>query len=444
MKRFALSLALVTLALPVAARDVFVDTLSGYVVEKAVLNAPNCDGPAFDEPGIKSFEQGLCVFHRPARSPADTDRAIALLTEAQTRGLPPVHQQLATLIGGLGHCANATRNLDTYRASNQSDGLARLLFCRDRRQAIAELNAIRWNHALFDYEDGLAAGQTLEARLGEMAACHAGPLAASLDAECGLISNLSETEINAFVDDAAGDVITTYFSGVESPITAMFSRKLGRAQGLLDSARGAIGGLKSDADAVNAEHDALNAAYVAARDTKMAPIHDAYRAAILRATAIMDEFDRWKAGLFVNAEGTNLMPKIQERAVELDEELTRVQALQFRTKATALAADIRRVVNGAAENRATIGALCRIYFCELTSRRAKADTIRACRRPGLAGNPLCIGQDGNIISGELRVDFGGAQTTTVTALCQAAGVDAAFAVVNLDPASAATCLGALP
>lgn len=440
----ALVAAGLVLATPAASRDLFVNNLAGYTITAPILDAPNCEGPAFADVNLRSFEKALCLFHRPARSPEVTQQVVTLMEQAQTEGLPPVHQQLSALVTGLAECTEAERHLDLYRASGNQDLLERTYFCRDRRLAQAELNAIRWNHALFDYADGLAPARALDARLTEMGSCQAGALSPDFDAECGLITTMSETEIGAFVDAAAGAVITSYFSGIESPITAMFSRKVGRAEGLVESAAAGIADIKAGADAVNREYDALNTVYVAARDGKMGPIYDAYREAILRATAILDEFDRWKGGLFITTENINLMPKITERARELDGELTRVSDLAFEVKAAALLADIQRIINAEAEDRKTIAALCRVYYCELTSRRAMAGMIRACRRPALAANSICIGLDGAIVNGTLTVDFGGPQSVAIKDLCQAAGLDPAMTEVNMDSATAALCLSQMP
>ena len=429
---------------PVAARDLFVNNLLGYTVEAEILNAPNCDGPAFDDVTLEFFEKGLCVFHRPSRSPEDTAKAVSLFNRAQIRGLPPVHQQFAALLTGLAQCAEAERHLNAYRSSGNKDLLSRTFFCRDRRLAQAELNSIRWNHALFDYAEGLPPQHSLNARLTEMGACQAGVLHADFDAECGLISNLSESEIKAFVDEAVEQVIQTYFSGVESPITAMFARKLGRAEGLLESAEGGIAELARSASGVNSEYKTLNDAYEQARDEKMGPIYDAYREAILRATSILDEFDRWKGGLFITSENVNLLPKIAERSVEIEEELARVRELEFHDKAEKLAADVLRIINGEAEDRAAVAMLCRIYFCELTARRAIPNVIRACRRPALVNNPLCVGADGRMNSGVLTVDFDGVHSIAVEDLCRGAGVDPVFTTVGLRPSTAATCLSVMP
>jgi hypothetical protein len=68
-----------------------------------------------------------------------------------------------------------------------------------------------------------------------------------------------------------------------------------------------------------------------------------------------------------------------------------------------------------------------------------ANAIRACRRPALANNPLCVGQDGQISSGVLTVNFGGAHAIPVKDLCQTAGLDPLMTEVNMDPNRAAAC-----
>ena len=47
--------ALVACAGPAVARDLFVDNLAGYTIRPAILNAPNCDGPAFADITLDSF-----------------------------------------------------------------------------------------------------------------------------------------------------------------------------------------------------------------------------------------------------------------------------------------------------------------------------------------------------------------------------------------------------
>jgi hypothetical protein len=444
MKLVRIMLVAFAMVAPACARDVFVDNMSGYTIDARILDAPNCSGPAFSDVTLEQFEKGLCVFHRSNRSLEDSDAVLNLMSQAQTRGLPPVHQQLSTLISGLAGCASAQSHLDSYKATNNQDLLEKAYFCRNRRQAQADFQSIMWNHALFEYADGLGTTRNLDSRINEMAACQAGVLAPSLDSECGLISNMSETEINAFVDTATDDTIKTYFSGVESPVTAMFSRKLKRAEGLLESAQGNIAELKVSADGVNSEYKTLNQAYVAARDQKMSQIYDAYRASILRSAAILDEFNRWKGGLFFTAENVNLLPKITERSGEIQQELKLAEDSGFKLKAQALTGQIRRIVNGAEEDKATIATLCRVFFCEIAQRRSMPGLIRACRHPALASNPLCVGQDGQMINGTLRIDFNGAQTISVTDLCRSAGLDPSFTVVDMTPVSSAACLSVSP
>lgn len=428
------------LAVPAQARDVFLDNLADYVIEGAILDAPNCEGPAFSNAPLVGFERGLCLYHRPARSAEDLDRAIDLLDQAQVGGLPAVHQQLATLITGLGYCAEAARHLQSYRASGNVDLLARTNFCRARRMSQAELNAMRWDFAMFEYAPELTAPQRLETRLGEMSACYAGVLAPGFDAECGLITSVTETELDAFVDEATAGVVETYFSGVESPITAMFQRKTERAEGAIERAEAAIDGLAEDAGAVNTEYDAYLSAYEAERDAKMTPIYENYTQSILRATAILDEFNRWKEGLFTTPDNNNLKPEITERGVEITEELTRAAETEYAARAGRLVEDVRAIAQSEAENRGLIGQLCRVYYCELSSRRRTAGTIRVCRQPEMANNPLCLGQNGQIKSGVLAVDFDGGQSIDVADFCRGAGIDDVFLQVGMSPATAGSCL----
>lgn len=445
MRRLLPSLsALVLLAVPAAARDVFVDVLEPYTVTAENLAVPACRADAFDDPRLAELERAVCLFHLDVRSEEQEAEAVDLLQQAQVKGLPPVHQNFATLLSGLLSCSSADRHLERYRASGQQSLLERAMLCRARRMSAAELGSIRWDHAFFEYAPELGADDTLERRLEEMAACHAGSLDPAFDAECGLISNISETEIRLFVDEAVEPVIVKYFTGVESPVTAMFARKHQRAQGLRDSAAASIDELAAGAGKVNAAYGALNTVYEEARDEKIARIYDSYREAILKATSILDEFERWKGGLFITSENVNLMPKIEERVVEVDEELARVEGLAFVDKAERLTADVRRIVDSEVEDARTVLELCRIYFCELTNRRALARAIRACRRPSLAGNPLCIDQDETLRSGVLEVDFGGTQQIEVGDLCRSAGLEAGFAVTGMGPATAASCLAGMP
>jgi len=425
------------------ARDVFVDVLRPYVVTTDILGVPACDAEGFDDPRFLELDRGVCLFHTSGRDEQHSKEALDLLQTAQIKGLPPVHQNFATLLSGLLSCDLADRHLQRYRASNQQSLLERAMFCRARRMSVAALGTIRWDQALFEYADDLGADQVLASRLDEMSACYAGSLDPAFDAECGLISNISEVEIEIFVDEGVDPVIEKYFSGVESPITAMFARKLERAEGLRDSAEANIGELEEGAGKVNAAYDALNAVYEAARDEKIKKIYDSYRDAILRANTILDEFERWKGGLFITAQNVNLLPKIAERAVEVDEELARVEELGFVEKVEALTTDVRRIVASEVEDARTVQQLCRIYFCEMSNRRALARVIRACRRPSLTDNPLCIDQDETLRSGLLTVDFAGAQSIEVGDLCRSAGLEAGFAVTGMGPATAGTCLGAL-
>lgn len=419
-----------------------VNKLEAYTVTAA--SVANCAAANFKDVRIREFEQAVCLFHKASRTPAETQAAFDGFRQAQVKGLPPAHQNFASLLGGIMNCQQAQAALSRYKASNNQNLMERTRFCRDRRVSAADFGDIRWDQAFFDYDPSPQANLSLNARLTEMGACHASVLDPAFDAECGLISNVSENEINSFVDEAAGEMIEKYFSGVESPITAMFARKVARAEGLKESAAASIGGLKTSAGEVNGAYDALNAAYVAAREEKIAKTYNNYRDAVLRANTILDEFERWKGGLFITSEGVNLMPKITERVTEVSEELTRVEQLGFRAKSDRLVDDVRKTIDAKAETAKITAQLCRVYFCELANRRSMEQTIRACRRPALAGNPICITHQETLRSGVLTVQFDGQKTSEIKALCQSAGLDAAQTEIGMGPQQAATCLGAMP
>lgn len=418
--------------------------LEAYTLDPARALRADCKASGFSDQRIAEFEEGVCLFHKASRSPDETQRAIDSFRQAQTKGLPPAHQNFAALLTGIMNCQGAQSQLATFKASGNKDRLAQTRFCRDRRVSAADLGSMRWDQAYFEYAPASQPNFSLDARLIEMSACHASVLAASYDAECGLISNITENEINSFVDEAAGQVIETYFSGVESPITAMFARKIERAKGLKESAAASIGALKANADEVNAQHDALQAAYVAERDGKISRAYANYRDAVLGANTILDEFNRWKGGLFITVEGVNLLPKLKERVVEINEELARVQRLGFHAKSGALVTDVRKTIDAKAETVKLTAQLCRVYFCELANRRSMDQTIRSCRRPALANNPLCITQAQTMRSGALTVDFEGQKSTDVTALCAAAGVETPSLAIGIGPQQSAACLAAMP
>jgi hypothetical protein len=427
-----------------AVRADVANKLESYTVTAARALKPDCGVAGFNDIRIAEFEQGVCLFHKASRAAEETQAAFDAFRQAQVKGLPPAHQNFAALASGIMNCQQAQADLSRFKASNNQNLMEQTRFCRDRRISAADFGDIRWDQAFFEYENSTQPNFNLDARLTEMGVCYATVLDPAFDAECGLISNVSENEINIFVDEAAGEVIEKYFSGVESPITAMFARKNARAEGLKDSAAAGIADLKSSAAEVNSAHDALNAAYLAAREEKIAKTYNNYRDAILRANTILDEFNRWKGGLFITSEGVNLLPKIVERVVEITEELARVQELGFLGKSDGLVADVRKTIDAKTETAKITAQLCRIYFCELANRRSMEQTIRACRRPALAGNPLCITQDETLRSGVLTVQFEGQQTSDIKSLCAAAGLDGALTEIGLGPQPAASCLAAMP
>lgn len=418
--------------------DTFAGRLDGFTLSSEMLNTPSC---AFDEDArLANLQEGLCLYHRGARSAEDTERLLAKLNTAQIKGLSPAQQQLASLVSGLARCSRADRHLEVFRSSGQQDLLARMNFCRDRRFALAELNGIRWDHAMFEYAEDLPPHQQLDARLGEMSSCYAGVLDPAFDAECGLITAVTDSELNALVDEAVDDVLAKYFTGVEGPITAMFARKQKRAEGITQTAETQIETLAEDAASVNGEFSAFEAAYLAAKEEKMDPIFGDYRDAILRATAILDEFERWQKGLFFTPEGENLLPKLQERTVEVEEERARTQNDGFEARAASLVDDLRNVLDADRVRRDQTAELCRVYFCELTSARRQLQVAQVCRQPTLGGNPLCLELDLSPRAQSITASFDGTtHEREIVEMCRASGLDPVFLSTGLAPGTAALC-----
>lgn len=425
------------------AADLIHNKLEAYTVELASVTPAQCVAEQFD-PGMQNeFDRGVCLFHNPLDHSRD-ELAIDNLQQAQLKGLPPVLQNFASLTTGLLHCRQAGRHLETFTASGNQSLLARDQFCRSRRQASASLGDVNWQYAYFDYEPASREGFSLDDRLDEMASCYAGVLDASFDAQCGLISTISDQEIDTFVAEATATVMSRYFEGVESPVSAMFARKVARAEGLTQSAQQGIAELKRQAEAVNNRHEAFDSVYQAAREEKLETIHSSYRTAVLKANSILDEFNRWKGGLFITAQNVNLLPKIQERKSEIDQELARVEGEQFVNKATELLSDIELLLQGDEANQRAVVQLCRIYYCEFANRRAMGELIQVCRRPSMQGNPLCVNADQSPRDGILQGHFSGPVEVPLQQFCQDSGMEPEFTATGLGPQASHACLALLP
>ncbi len=423
--------------------DLIHNKLEPYTVTESLVSPDACADDQFDSVTRKEFDKAVCLFHN--RETAERNLgAIDLMQQAQRKGLPPVHQNFSALLSGLLHCRQANRHLEEYRQSENQSLLARAQFCRERRMSMSSFSDVDWEYAYFDYEPSARAGFSLDARLDEMSACYGGALDPAFNAECGLIANISNREIEAFVDEATEAVIEKFFTGAESPITAMFVRKVNRAEGLKTSAATGIENLEQQAGPVNAKYDKFQSVYTEAKEGKIEPIYASYRTAVLKANSIMDEFNRWKDGLFITSENVNLLPKIRERKVEIDEELERIQADQFQPRAEALTTDISRLFDADNANRDAVVQLCRIYYCEMANRRALGGLIQVCRRPGMQGNPLCIEPDQSLRRGTLEVDFNGPLTVDVAQFCADSGLETEHAAVGLGPQASNACLQSMP
>ena len=426
-----------------SSKDRVANKLEPYTVLLKNITPSECQENQFKDLTIQKFEQSVCIFHNSEEEQRN-EPAIDLLQQAQLKGLPPVHQNFAALMGGLLHCRQANIYLQRYKESENKSHLPHDRFCRARSMSLASFSDVDWQYSYFDYEQTSRAGFNLNARLEEMSSCYGGVLDPAYNAECGLISNISEQEVETLVEKAVAEVIEKYFEGAESPITAMFVRKSSRAEGLLKSAEDSIEDLENKATLVNKKYQAFQRVYDEAKEEKIERIYADYRTSVLKANSIMDEFDRWKGGLFITSEHVNLLPKISERKTQIQEELERITKDQFQFKAESLASDIENIIDGERRNKEVVDQLCRIYFCEFLNKRVLEKTMRICRQPRMQNNPLCVGPDENLRPGILKIDFNGTHEMKIAQMCTEAGLEPQYAKVGLGRKDSNLCLQSLP
>ncbi|MBF0315372.1 MAG: hypothetical protein HQK50_08700 [Oligoflexia bacterium] len=463
-KLFVLLMLLVPLPLLISAAPQFTyNGLETYTVTVEKVQPAHCAPEHFNRDNSEGgkreskFHRAVCIFHNSAR-PEDNDIALSLFQENQRQGLPPVKQNFSALLEGLLHCRQADFYFKRYRASAARSAtsplaakknlLEKTRFCRERRLAMASFSDVNWEHAYFDYEAVAAANFslpffTLKDRIKEMGACYGGVLSTDLNPECGLISNMTETEIENTSSSAVASVLKNYFEGAESPITAMFSRKVERAQGLLSSANARITKISNKAAPLNNQYSALYNVYSTIRDKKLDKITGDYRNSVLLSNTILDEFERWKGGLFITSEGTNLLRKIIERDnPELEGELKRITGKSILPKLQQLLSEIKVLSNQEEAYGKQVKQLCQIYFCELLKKKNLPTIINFCRKTSMKKNPLCIGLEGDSFrDGIITINFNGSDhKSSVLELCSRAGLTAAYAKIGLDREESTKCL----
>ncbi|MBF0365445.1 MAG: hypothetical protein HQK50_07725 [Oligoflexia bacterium] len=427
--------------------------LETYTVMLEKVRPSVCALEQFPKGREQKFHRAVCIFHNnyQGRDERINEAAINLLQENQKAGLPPVKQNFAALLEGLLHCRQAGLFFQKYKTSGLKSLIDKARFCRERRMAIASFSDVNWEHAYFDYE-ALTSEHipafTLKDRINEMSSCYAtkGVLDPSLNSECGIITNMSDTEIENVVKKATDEVIKKYFIGAESPVSAMFARKVDRAKGLISSANKRITEIASKAAPLNEQYKALYKTYVTARDSRLDKIVADYKMSVLLSQSILDEYDRWKGGLFIMSDGVNnvdLFPKIKERSnIELFGELNRITTGSIIPKMQQLLSDIKIVANSDSAYKKQVNTICKIYFCELLNKKNLPQIVRLCRKPSMNNNPLCIAMDGNSWrSGVVVANFNGStQQKTVLEICQSAGLPAAYAKIGISKEESTVCL----
>ncbi|SDF57175.1 hypothetical protein SAMN04488105_1309 [Salipiger thiooxidans] len=395
---------------------------NSYTVRAAILARDNCN-VSLDVSRFVAFERAVCLYHQAVpedgRSLDELAAVQDLLAEAQILGLPPAQQQFAALLSGLAYAHEAVLHQGRLDALDPDAGeaprlVAESAVCRARRIALAELGAVDWRFALIDYEatTPVDPNLSLAARLEEMTGFYA-PGAVlngeAHDVACGQLAPVAPTRRDAIADEAVKATVDQYFGGSRSRAAAMFARKLEQAVLVRESSARRIEELKHDAQEVTRRYEALNAQY--RREVqRYDEIAERYESASVTANQVLDEYERWRARLYISpTDGADLLPLFEEGRDMLSAELRAMSDASERPnrvkRADTLLVNIEKAINRTALQERQLEKMCRIYACQLLTQRSLPDLVEACARPPMKDNPLCVNKDRTLRGGADAVEL---------------------------------------
>ena len=453
--------------------DIGVAGSAALFVIPTIVTAPGCvattGGSQTSAAGASgALRAGVCRFHEAERStagsagrPARKDlwrSAIDDLNRAQTQGLTGNEHAFAALIEGLTHCRRAQEVLaETPNGFDPAQASAAQydMFCSSRRQALAAFSDIDWGLLNARYE---SVGLTVDQHLGAMEACYSGPLSSGFDSACGLVTELPLETINSIVEQETEAALYQAFDSAGAPVDALIGKKIERTRAVVDDVyremtgctRSEIenppsdhacqnaplaGSLEASATIVTSQHIKMRSAIQSIEPT-VEEIVQSYRQAILSGYAVLDEYNRWKDGLY----DQNLKTTLTQRLKDLKDASGDFRAKDATTNrsaasdAAALAPAVTRMAKSGATRIQAMKGLCQIVFCEFYEwNRLDEDTVPSCTEANMATNPLCVDQ--NYVpknGGKLSVTIGTRTVTQkVTDLCTAVGLPASFATVGI-------------
>lgn len=411
---------------------------------------------------VVSLRQSVCIYHAKSQKPSsDSDsnppefvknqraineQGIKLVSVAQQKGLPPIHQTYASLLEGIYHCRQAKLERSMYQQLKDEDNNGPLIwnnrFCASRRKASAAFTAVNWNLAFFDIRNswhnnpdaGVAEPSvtpnnfSVTKVIAEYAGCYDkdAPLHSDFDSDCIMLSGLDNKQISSVAQAAVKKVVGQYMGeNAKNKITAMLSRKKQRVDGVVSESDDRIKNLEKDAGVVLSRYNLFNTAY----DTHSATANDIvrdYRESASKILAVKNAADRWVKGL-ESAVQTQLTNGAKA-ANDLD-------SSGMKNRATNLVDDLKKIEQKEATQDKNVRNLCRVYYCQLKSRAFKipGDFKSLCSISKYKDNVLCSNNPKWTV---------GNQTKDLKSICNAVGFKH-YAKFRLPSLTARKCLGGM-
>ena len=376
-------------------------------------------GAAPTSPAEGALSAGICLYQL-LRGQTDREgllKATGDLEQAQTLGLTRSEQATANVIEGLASCQVAKLELNPNAvvlppAVPPNPPAQTALFCAARVNALASFSRV--NLADLQVTFPASTGLTADSLIANVAACYSsspsapGPLNMQWAQQCGTFVANVDT-INTAVGAAHDQIKAQYFVGATAPVTAMFARKKALADATLQTATAQQTALQSDttriANSLKLVGETSPAYLKVSTDLTNLVTH--YEDTYTKSTAVVNTFDSWVGGLFVDHSGSNPVSLNQN----ISDEMTAINGWLNGTpggpapgfadpvngaKAVVDAA-IKALQARAAENQAinlNARQLCRAYFCEFaykdkTIGASSFTTVCNALPKGDAGGSLC-------------------------------------------------------
>ena len=433
-------------------------------ITKALVNPRDNSDPSLtdDDQGeftapIVRLRRATCLYHTQSVDPNSqdfqgmdqndqrkvNDLAAEQLSISQKLGLPPIHQNYASLLQGLFHCRQARLNLDQYLQDKTKVTWNRR-FCASRRRAVGSFGDVNWALAHFDisptwHDKNVQNGDTvgtphanpknfsMAAVLNEYAACYneTGPLSQDYNSDCSVINSLTDTQINTLARDTVAKIEDEYLGNhSRNRVTTMMSNKKKRVKKVETTSASKIKDLETDAGNLQKSYQDYQTAYnthVVEADR----IVGEYRQASSKVLAIKEALDMWIDGL-LDDESKGLLTQSQQTEEGIDTQ----RILEALAKAKR---DLKSLKTVSKDNKEYAKKLCSIYYCQVKSKMQPfySMTNILCNQSSFSLNPLCKANP-DLVDDDGKVD-------SLKNICMRTGLSEQYAVTNLAASRAQDC-----